>query len=218
MKIKNSSQYDTRTLGRIFKGAWNGFNRMRAVKIGYVDNPQFRKSHPEPDITIHITKGPRNQINWKWKMANRTDKDVYVKLPPLTGTEFVAIMREQHGGVAGTHASLTVDDVALIAQQIFYTINGWSRKQGRKNTLTIHTRAEVAMLEDRKFVPMRILKPKVERTRDQLQEKYDRAIELERKWTTKLKLAQTKLKKARERKKRYAKRLAERESAQEEAA
>lgn len=208
MKVKNSSQYDTRVLKRIFEATWHG---LWASKM---------KTPPETPLVIEVEKGQRNQRTWKWRWNPNERYVVEVKLPPLTGAEFIAIAREQHGGNVGRHEALKAADVALCAQQAFYSTQGWHRRRGMKNSVLPAVLIAIERAELPTYIPIRVARERQEKQRDKLQEKYDRLVELEKKWQTRLKLSQTKLKKIRDRKKRYAKKLTERGTtgAQEDAA
>jgi hypothetical protein len=58
------------------------------------------------------------------------------------------------------------------------------------------------------YIPLKILKPKLQR--DRVQERHDRVIELEKVWLRKQKLAATKVRQYRQRRRYYEKQLAAR--------
>lgn len=215
MKLKNNSQYSTRILRRILEITWEGIERAKMMSPRITGAP----SH----LTVEFTRSQKLTRLAEVKRSTDGKPSIYVRilLQPLSGSEFIPLMRQLHGGQQrGEHEGLRSADVALCVEWAVRQVHGWvAVKRGVKKRLHPDVRTALQKAKIPEFVPIRVLRPKVEPAQvDRLQQKYDRACELERKWTTRLKLAQTKLKKARERKKRYAKRLAERQPAQEEAA
>lgn len=199
MKIRNASQYDTRILGTIFRLVWR---ELWAQKLGFHD-----KLPTAPLIDIQT-----GRKYWRWKYNGKEAYAIFVSLPQLTGDEFIALMRQQHGGPkTSTAVGLRSEDVALCAQQAFYASNGWQRRRGGKNTLNVHVRLALKAMPE--FVPLRVRKLREEPTRDVVSERAARVSALLEKWQRKLKLAQTKIKKLRARQKHYQRKLSQRSAA-----
>lgn len=206
--LKNDSQWDTRMIGRIFQLVWDELTEHRKDK-------QLLDSQWAA-LPIHVFKG---QKHWRWKIVVSTvapHRELHVSLPRLTGSEFIPLARQLHGGdqsQSGQHGGLKVRELAICAQQFIYKLNRWNRNRGEKHDLRSDVAAELVRKKFPTYVSVRILPPPKEDQRDVMQERFDRAVELEAKWRTKLKLAQTKLAKQLKRKKHYAKKLAERQQA-----
>lgn len=211
MRLQNSSQYDTVALRRIFAATWRGVYAVKGLKGTATQTWKL--------LAIQVRKGQRN-VRYTWSPQDQ--HTLGFALPRLTGTEFIPLMRQQHGGdqsKSAQHGGLEAERIALAMQQAIYDMWSWKRQRGAKLVLLISVRAGLLRANIPVYVPIRVLKQRVEIPQDKLKEKYDQLGALEKKWTTKSKLAQTKLKKIRERRKRYAKQLAARkQGAREDAA
>lgn len=204
MKINNASQYDTKALKRILLLTWDTLFE----SLSKTQQPGARDN-----TVINIRKG---QKHCRWKMDRSVPNIVTLTVPALNGSEFVTLLRQAHGGEqhdGGT--GLAARHVALMMQQAMYYMWGWNRPNGKKNTL-VRAVEEKLVRELPPYVAIRVIKPKAEKPRpDRSQVKLQKAVEMERKWTTKLKLATTKVKRARKLVRYYTKEIAKRASTQE---
>lgn len=119
----------------------------------------------------------------------------YIQVPKLTGDEW-------HQAARGV-----TDGAAYTSERFARRVCWWlMRAYGSRVFSEVIDPKVLRRLPQ--FVPLKVVKPKP--ARDQVQERYERTLELERSWVRKCKLAQTKLKKVRLKRRRYEKVLAQR--------
>lgn len=186
MRIKNESPYDTRVLRRIV--CWT--YRWLASNYGV--------GHWWKLLTFYVLPaGVREPQMHAPSLLMRSAK--------LRGTEWIALTRQYHGAPADEllripGRGVSSDEVATYAFQLMMALYGQSVR-GRflpQLPKTFPT-----------LVPLRTARPAAPK-RDVVRERHARVLELERTWTRKIKLAQTKLKKLRQRRRYYEKQLARR--------
>jgi hypothetical protein len=209
MNLRNTSPYHTPTLRKLFALTF------RAIKVDSNGDPDkgFRPR-------ILVEEG-RTRVRWEWD-ENAKVPTLHVKLPKLTGDEFIALFRQQHGGAVQrysnpadpkfgqtiqTHGALTSERVALEAQQALYALLNIAPK-AISGVPDISVRVALKKAKVPEFVPLRVRKPVREKEpRNIVDERYQRVLELEAKWMKKIKLAQTKLKKLRVKRRHYEKKF-----------
>ncbi len=206
--VANESSYDARAVRRVLTAVWSGIPPLAPIPVGWWERIRVR-------LTVGRGRGVRAECDRG--IARTKDGALTIKpiltlhLPALRGIEFIGLARQQHGGDIGAdHGGLKVTDLALCIQQAFLELLGvpnvpaWTR--------TVLSAAARKKLQRIKLVliPLRILKPKTARPRDRVQERYARVLKVERVWLRKQKLANTKVKKLRQRRSYYEKLLARR--------
>lgn len=196
MKLTNTSEYHTATLRRIF--------------VVTVRTLRERKTIRAFDARVVIEVGRKN-LRFEWQDQGVRFPTMTIMVPKLTGDEFLPLLRQQYGGsVAAANvptAGLKSVDVAAIAQRAATLFFKWPTQ----DQLDIAVRAALIKAKIPPYVPLRVRKPQKEKEPKGLVEKrYERVLELEMRWNRKLKLAQTKLKKLRTKRKHYEKKLANR--------
>ena len=203
MKLTNTSAYHTATLRRIFTVT------VKALCAAYHTSRVF-------DVRVLAEEG-RKHLHWSWDTKQRPAIPAFLRLtlPKLTGAEFIPLLRQQHGGEDTTknvdHAALRSTDVAMIVQQIASSFYGWRPVGSWNRQPELSVRAALVKAKVPQYIPLRIrTPPKEEGPRDIVSERYERVLELETKWKTKQKLAQTKLKTLRLKRRHYEKTLAKR--------
>lgn len=205
MKVRNTSPYDTRVIRRV----------LVAVKRAWIHNAtRFGEDHADlfKALVVECVPGRTNRVTAQWaantQQTNRLAHILTLRLPKLTGDEFVPLWRQHHGGEQGIKAGLNTTELALLLQQCYYGIAGKDRKKWMKERLVGGPDTVKGLPQ---FVPLKIIQPKEGAPRDIVAERHARVLELEQKWQRKLKLAQTKLKKLRAKRKHYEKKLKARE-------
>lgn len=207
MHLINTSAYHTATLRRIFT------TTIRALNAEYTVVPARTRKF---DARICVEEG-RTRLHWEWEEGARA-ATLHLRLPKLTGAEFIPLLRQQHGGAATTsnvaHTTLESEQVAFIAQQVANSFFGWRHHDPLRLNLSV--RSALVRAKIPQYVPLRVRKPpKEEEPRDIVAERYKRVLELETRWKTKRKLAETKLKKLRLKRRHYEKQLAKRSTTKE---
>lgn len=200
--VSNTSAYDTRALRKIAVLTWRALQEVHGRQTTAVRGSWA--------ITVNVQEG-RKHTSWRWARKQETHHGMVLILPKLHGREFVAQLRAQHGGTGTTeHHALLSETVAHAFQDAVLSSYGWVLP-GKSANLNVAVRLAMKRRKVPTHVPLRIIKPKEDVPRDIIQERFQRVLELEQKWQRKLKLAQTKLKKIRQKKKHYTKKLASRQ-------
>jgi hypothetical protein len=196
MNLRNTSPYHTATLRQIITTT---FRTLRA-EHGEVDR--------EWPIKIIVEEGRKN-VRWQW-VKDQKVSTILLSLPKLTGTEFIPLLRQQYGGSSNTeHGGLRSQDIALAAQQAVHQhFIRWLKPNSLSTLVALSVRAALMRAKIPEYVPLRVRKePKPQEPRNVVQDRYKRVLELEAKWQRKIKLAQTKLKKLRLKRRHYEKKL-----------
>lgn len=196
MKITNRSPYDKRTMTRVFKAVYRAFNK----SVG-LEPAGGRTWWNRLAVDARVGRTPGGPVRGRWDLRAYT-MDLIV--PKLTGDEFIPLVRDGRGKV---RAGLATRDLALLVQQMYYHMDGRSRRKWLKERVVGGDDTLKGLPE---FVPLRIIKPKEDGPRDVVAERHERVTALLEKWQRKLKLAQTKVKKLKAKKKHYEKKLAQR--------
>lgn len=192
MNLRNTSPYHTATLRKIF------LTTLRAVQAS--SSEVDRKWDP----IVEVREG-RTRLRWVWVEGAKVPT-LLIHVPKLSGDEFISLLRQKHspGEHPNVHGALTSDEIAKIAQHV-------SQVAFRMNigtNLEVPIRLALRRAKVPQYVPLRVRKPpKPEEPRNIVNDRYRRVLELESKWKTKLKLAQTKLKKLRLKRRHYEKKL-----------
>ena len=194
--IANESSYDTRAVRRVLQA-------VARVFVAHEDPIYWDK------VCVQLLKARTQHIRVRAWMDLRMEvfrMDVY--LPPLLGTEFIGLARQQHGGPMDVdHGGLYAKKLALTVQSAMYALHTKKRRSWHSKVLMDERRM---MRGIPTLVPLRIIKPS--QPRDKLREKLVRTLELKKGWQRKAKLAGTKLKKLSSLQRRYEKQLAQREA------
>lgn len=160
---------------------------------------------------VHIKSGRRTK-GWHWKF--HTPYLLIVTIPGLTGSEFVHHARATHSNTADAklHPAFESETLALIIQQAVYSHHKWKRGRGLRHELAYPLLTTIPQ-----YPPVKIRRPTTGKPKEDIVTvRAARVEELLVKWERKLKLAQTKLKKLRIRRKHYAKKLAQRSTTPQE--
>lgn len=207
MNLRNASQYDSRALRTVILATHHAVMREKTNSSpGWWD-----------DLLIDIQTGRKN-CAWEWDVASLADgskkhRRLILVLPKLTGTEFIPLLRQQHGGRSTAnvqHEALRAESVALLIQKAIGVHYGWKRPKGQANMLKIGVRAAFVRKHIPEFVPVRILREVEPEERDIVAERYERLLELEKVWASKAKRAQTRLRTLRTKRKAYERRMQQR--------
>jgi hypothetical protein len=212
MKFTNTSAYHTATLRRIF-----------TVTIRALSAELIHAEGRPWDFNIIAEEG-RVLLRWAWmektSISLQRVATLRLVIPKLRGSEFITLLRQQHGGLnpdfgkAVEHGALKSEEVAFAAQEVAYE---HFRVYGHR-VLTLHPAVYRALKSAKvpQYVPLRVRKPpKEEVPRDIVALRYDRVLAAETRWKTKFKLAETKLKKLRLKRRHYEKQLAKRNTTKE---
>lgn len=208
MELKNTSQYDTVTLRRIITATYDGVLEWRRTTA--LTNRDTVTQWWE-GLTVTAVRGRGSTLK-RGKTLAGGNKEIELRLPRLKGDEFIVHLRERHGGGTSKrpYSALKAEAVALIFQQTMYQFFGWKRKRGFGAELVAGVRLQLQRAGVPAFVPLRIRRARTtaeKEPRNIVQERYAKVCELEAKWQRKAKLAQTKLKKLRSKRKHYEKKL-----------
>lgn len=195
MNFRNESPYHTATLRRITVATFRGLLKPLPAQVRVVEG----------------------RVNLRIVYENG---GLGIFLPKLTGAEFVVLLRQQHGGaparynpaIPAARSDLAKAGIhtATFAQALQRTVAAHDYKDLNWYGTMLHPEIERELKKAKVpiYVPLRVIKPKKGPVpRDIVQERYKRVCELEARWQRKLKLAQTKLKKIRSKKKHYHKKL-----------
>lgn len=193
--VSNETAYDTRAVRRVVQATVRAFQKSEGSVSWW------------SSARLHLVEMRRLRNGVRFQMADG-EAVFALYFPPLRGTEFIGLARQQHGGDQSIdHGGVTAKGIALALQWALYQLRGrapsWARDVvvgGEKRTLR-----GLPLL-----IPLRIIKPEL--PRDKLQERLARTLELRKNWQRKAKLAATKLKKLASQQRRYEKQLAKREA------
>lgn len=181
MRIRNITPWDTKTLRRLARGAG------RATSFSDVD-------------VLFALEGAHTT---KYKKGVR--KIAIVRLPQLKGDEWIGLVRQQYGTPHNRSDGLTCGAVAGAARVALDALRNDRQTVGYEIAADNIYLAKWLSWEDaRALVPLEPPKP-LPQPRDHARERYRRAVELQRTWQRKAKLAATKLKKLRVRIRYYEK-------------
>lgn len=192
--VANESPYDTRAVRRVLQAVARAYLR-REGKLDYW-----------PSLRVQLLERRVQRIR-----VEGVSSLIKIYLPPLQGTEFVGLARQQHGGAVTldeNHAGLSSLRLALQVQSMLYSLRGGRRRQWHGQTLLGGERGTLRGIPP--LIPLRVIKSAV--PRDKLRDKLARTMVLQKGWQRKSKLAATKLKKLSGLQKRYEKQLAQREA------
>jgi len=188
--VANHSAYDTRAVRRVIQATSRAFaKRERPLPFW-------------PRLHVRLLEGRSRSP----QVTYESNGDLLINLPRLRGTEFIGLVRQQHGGDHEACDGLSSVSLALAIQVWLFH---WAGKHPpwAANVLMDSGRMlkRIPML-----IPLRIIKP--EPPRDRLRDKLTRTMALKKSWQRKAKLAGTKLKKLARLQKRYEKQIAQRET------
>lgn|GEM_PF-6743293 len=189
--IENSTAYDTRAVRRVLQAIYRTFRRREGHSVGW------------PNMRVRLLEGRTQRIRIDaWKDLLK------IYLPPLQGTEFIGLLRQQHGGdMEHDHGGVSALRLALQVQGALFGLVSGARRSWHDKQILDGKRTLRGIPE---LLPLKIIKPEL--PRDKLREKLTRTLELKKSWQRKAKLAGTKLKKLTSLQKRYEKQLARRET------
>jgi hypothetical protein len=186
MRLINHSPYDTRVLRRCVVAAYREFAEAN------LRGAWWRM------LQVHVVlAGTRNSIVLR---RGREDR-IILRVPKLTGHEWVYLTRQANGEGPPSdddpHAPLRSVDVWHFA--------------GAEFAEHLHSRFRMgvrALPGVPPLVPLRVARPVA--PRDRVQERYARVLALEKTWTRKIKLAQTKVRAYKRKRQYYEKQMAAR--------
>ena len=189
MHLKNQSHYDTMTMRRIV--VWE----RRWLYRNYGDRVGSR----HPPLVIHVLPaGARIPVHQK-------AGEVVLRTTKLTGMEWISLTKQIHG--APRDELWRIPGRAMLSAEFalaaFDLLCSWYGLNVRGRVLP-ELPSEFPVL-----VPLRVVRPPTPQ-RDVVRERYLRVLGLEKVWQRRSKLAQTKLKKLRARRRYYEKQLASR--------
>lgn len=200
MRLINESAYDTQAIRKVINIA------MRKT-YGLSPNIPNRVKDMHVLVKHSRTASPRGTFDRSIPLR------LIVRPPRLNGSEFIPLLRQQHGGAQKEEH---LDDapgrvLGALCYQMFCRI--------MRQPMPWHEALfRVAEFKVPVFLPLRITKSEsVEKpVRDIVAERHARVLLLEKGWQRKLKLAQTKIKNLRIKRRYYEKKMATRTSNEEE--